>query len=157
MEPYHPRVRVDMRIIAISEISHSPDLQNSTTFLFLTSVGRFLWRFSCTHCKTVERISQQCVFECGLNLNMNNNAVIPPYKQHNVSFIKFRLCSRLRRWICVNPLPFGLNIVINDPFFVICYDIFEKWVISLPWKKTCRYGYAISLILLAKSKRKLNA
>ena len=59
-------------------------------------------------------------------------------------------------FILVNPLTFALNIDIKDPFFVICNDNFEKLVISLLWKKTCCYGYAIFFILLTKSMKKPN-
>ena len=52
-----------------------------------------------------------------------------------------------------NPLPFALNIVIKDPFFVSCNDILEKRVISLPWKKNCRNGYAILLVLTRRMRK----
>ena len=41
--------------------------------------------------------------------------------------------------------------IIKDLFVIICNNILEKPVISLPWKKTCYYGYAIFLILLTKN------
>ena len=90
----------------------------------------------------------------------NSKSIIPmilPYTQHNFSSMKLCLWSRLWKFILVNPLPFALNIVRKDPSFITCNDILEKWVISLPWKKTCCYGYVIFLILLTKCMRKLNA
>ena len=50
-------------------------------------------------------------------------------------------CSRLGKGIIVSPLTFAFKMVIKDPFFVSCYDILEKPVISMPWKKTCRFRY----------------
>ena len=34
------------------------------------------------------------------------------------------------------------------PILITCNNIFEKQVISLAWKKTCHYGYAIFFICL---------
>ena len=45
----------------------------------------------------------------------------------------------------------------NKPFFVTCNDILRKIDISLPWKKTCRNGYAIFLFLLTKIMMRSNA
>ena len=57
--------------------------------------------------------------------------------------MKLRLWGRLLKFILDNPLPFVLNIIIKDPFFITCNDILEKQVISLSWKKTYCYGYGI--------------
>ena len=51
--------------------------------------------------------------------------------------------SWLQRFILLNALSFVLNIVIKNPFFVTYNDILEKWVISLPWKKSCCNKYMI--------------
>ena len=84
---------------------------------------------------------------------MNNTVVILPYIQHNfssfgVDFAEIYSCQFTA---------FTLNIVIKDPLFVTFYDILDKGVISLPWKKTCCYRYAIFLILLTKSLRNPNS
>ena len=72
--------------------------------------------------------------------------------------MKLFFWGRLWRFIFVNPLPFALNIFIKDCFLFIYFlspvmcssslQFLEKLVISLPWKKTCRYGYAIILLRL---------
>ena len=58
-----------------------------------------------------------------------------------IFFIKFHFWGRLLRCILVNTLLFALVIVIKHLFFVSCKDIFEKRVISLPWKNICRFGF----------------
>ena len=87
--------------------------------------------------------------------------------QHNFNSIKLHLWGQPQRFILVYLLPLALNIVVKDLLFVTCYDILEKRVISLPWKKTRRYGYVIFFTrryeyvifftLLTKSMRKPNA
>ena len=87
---------------------------------------------------------------------MKNTAVIKPYKQPNVSSMTLLLWGRLLSFILVNPLPFALNIVIEDPFIVNCNDILEKQVISISRKKTFINGYVIVLILFTKHMRNTN-
>ena len=87
---------------------------------------------------------------------MKNITVILSYTLHNFSSVKLHIWDRLLRLIFVNPLPFKLNIVIKDPFFVTCKDIFEKWGISLPWKKNFRSWYAVFPLFLSKSTRDPN-
>ena len=70
---------------------------------------------------------------------MNNIVVIAPYTQHKFSSMKLHLWGKPRISIVVNALPFALNIVIKDLFFITCNDVLEKQVISLLWKKTCPY------------------
>ena len=112
------------------------------TFHLLT--GRFL-RFSWTCWKNKSTVSVWWQFK-------NSKWIIQRWSHHthsiDFSSMKLRFWGRLRRFILVNSLPVTLNIVIKYPFFVTCKDILEKWIISLPWKKTCCYGYAIFLILL---------
>ena len=78
-----------------------------------------------------------------------NTIVIPPYTLHNFSSMKLQLWSRQQRLILINSVLFALNIVTKDPFFhhLHWYSGGEGGVISLPWKKTCSYRYAIFLIL----------
>ena len=82
---------------------------------------------------------------------MNNTRMIPPYTRYNFSSMKFRLWQRLQRVILVNPLPFA-----SEHFHKRHIDILEKQLITLPWKKTFCYRYAIFLILLIKSLRRPN-
>ena len=87
-----------------------------------------------------------------LKVKMNNTAVIPFYTRHRFSSMKLHLWDRLWKF-----LSFALNFVIKDPFFTTFNDIREKWIISLHWKKTYRYGYALFLILLTQSMQNPNA
>ena len=64
---------------------------------------------------------------------------------------------RCNSWECKSAFSvwFELIIVIKGQFFVICFDILEKQVIALPWKKKtylCRYE-----IFPIKSMRNTNA
>ena len=55
-------------------------------------------------------------------------------------------------------LPFTLNIVRKAALFVtVRQDILEKRIISLPWKKTCHYGYVIFVNILTERMRKPNS
>ena len=106
----------------------------------------FCWTWLCVMEKHVSTLN-----ECGSFLRLlcalqfKNSKGISWWLHHTKSITFMKLCfwSRLLRFIHVDPLPFALNIVIKDPFFITCNDIFEKLVISLPWKKICSYGYAI--------------
>ena len=122
----------------------------SETFLLLTSVRHFLRRFLFTYCSCWEYKYAMSVWLLFKNSKMNNTAVIPPYTNHNICSMMIKLWGKLWRFILVYPLPFALNIIIKDPFFVTCNHIFEEHVISLLWKKTCCYGYAIFLVLLSR-------
>ena len=59
---------------------------------------------------------------------MNDTVVNLPYAQHNFSSMKLHLWGRLQKFNLVNPLPFALRIVMKDPFFITCNNIFEKQV-----------------------------
>ena len=87
---------------------------------------------------------------------MIDTMVIALYILHNFFSMRLYFCDWLQRFFFVNPLPFVLNIVINDPFFVNCNDILEKQLISLIWNKTCHCEYVIDLISLINSKRNSN-
>lgn len=52
--------------------------------------------------------------------------MIPPHAQHYLSSIKLGFWDRLWRFIAITPLPFALNIVVYNPFFITCYDIFKE-------------------------------
>ena len=81
--------------------------------------------------------------------------MIPSYPQHIFSSMKFCLWDGQQRFILVNPQPFAFNMIIEDPFFITSNDILEIQVISLPWKKTCHYGYAIFLLLIKSMRNPL--
>ena len=104
----------------------------------------------------IKGISLHRVSDCCLK-SQTNATMIQPYTQHNFASIKLCPWSKHQRFVFDSSLLFGLNIVIKDPFFITFNNIFENQVISLLWKKTCRYGYTIFLILLTKSMRDLNA
>ena len=80
--------------------------------------------------------------------------VITLYAQYIFSFLKLRLWVRLQKSILVNSLPFTKKKKKNFRHFSW---YFWEWAISLPWKRTSCYRYAIFLILLTKSMRKQNA
>ena len=62
--------------------------------------------------------------------------------------MKLRLSGWQQWLILINLLPFTINIVIKDQFFVTYNDILEKRYFFLPWNKSYQNGYAISLIFL---------
>ena len=111
----------------------------------------FLRRFSCT-CRSVGEYKS---VQSGLNLKIQNESYLsdPIVHFHEGPALGVD-CGYSS--LSVYLLPFALTIIIKDPFLVTCSDIFEKRVISLLWKKTCRYGYAIFLIDFAKSTKKSN-
>ena len=64
--------------------------------------------------------------------------------------MRFCLWGKLQRYTLINLLSFTLNNVIT------CYDILEKWVISLIWKKTCCFSNSMVFTLLTKCIRNPN-
>ena len=121
------------------------------------NAGCFLW-FLCTHCNCWEYKSTLNVW-----VQFKNSKWIIPWGSHYTNSIIFlswssALWGRLWRFILVNPLAFALNFVKKALFFFItCNDVLEKEILSLPWKKTCCYGYMIIFILFTKSMRNQNA
>ena len=109
----------------------------STTFFLLTSVGHFLWKFSCSCCSCLE-----CKSALNVLLQFKESKwIILCIHTHSITFFYEALffLVRLQRFILINP--FALIIVIKNSFFIIHNDILEKLVISLSWKKTSGYGY----------------
>ena len=76
--------------------------------------------------------------------------MIPLYTKRNISSIKLRFWSWPLKFVTVNPLPFALNIVVKDSLFVTC-----NIVLSLSWKKKCRYEYSVFINILSKIMRAL--
>ena len=109
---------------------------------------RFFKRFSGTQCSC-----REYKFTLSVWLQFKNSKlivpVIPPYTQHNFSIMKLYIWGKLQRFIPANPKPVALKIVIRH-IFDIHNDILEKQLISLLWKKTYHYGYAIFLIFFTK-------
>ena len=122
-----------------------------TTFFLLTSVKCYLRIFPWRCC------SWKYKFTLSVWLWIkNSNWILLWWSNYTHSISFFQLSSTFGLAAEIHPLPFALNIVIKDPFFITCYDILEKKVNSWPWNKTFGYRYAIFLILLTNSIRNPN-
>ena len=71
---------------------------------------------------------------------MTNPALTQTYAQYKISSMKLHFWGSLWKLLFVNPLPFSLNIVINDPILVTFNDILEKLVIYLDLKEDLLRG-----------------
>ena len=84
----------------------------------------------------------------------NPKWIIPQWSHHTHSITFLQWSSTFG--VCCGESSLSIHcLVIKDPFFINCNDVLEKQVISLHWKKTCCYGYAI-FILLTKSMKNPN-